>query len=82
MTVTLKNNLLQLLAFSSITITGADTADFTQTNTCGSSVAANSGCVVSVTFKPTATGTRTATLNLNDAANNSPQTISLTGTGR
>jgi uncharacterized repeat protein (TIGR03803 family) len=82
MTVTLKNNLLHPLAFSSITITGADPADFTQTNNCGSSVAANSGCVVSVTFTPTATGTRTATLNLNDAANNSPQTISLTGTGR
>jgi uncharacterized repeat protein (TIGR03803 family) len=82
MTVTLKNNLLQPLAFSSITITGADPADFTQTNTCGSSVPANSGCVVSVTFTPTATGTRTATLNLNDAANNSPQTISLTGTGK
>jgi hypothetical protein len=32
-------------------------------------------------FKPTATGTRTATLNVNDGANNSPQTIFLTGTG-
>jgi hypothetical protein len=82
MTVTLKNNLLQPLAFSSMTITGADPADFTQTNNCGSSVAANSGCVVSVTFTPTATGTRAATLNLNNAANNSPQIISLTGTGK
>jgi hypothetical protein len=35
-----------------------------------------------VTFTPTATGTRTATLNVNDSANNSPQTVSLTGTGK
>jgi len=82
MNVTLKNNLLQPLAFSSITITGANPADFAQTNTCGNSVAANSGCVISVTFEPAATGSRTATLNLNDGANNSPQTVSLTGTGR
>jgi hypothetical protein len=35
-----------------------------------------------VTFTPTATGTRTATLNVNDSANNSPQQVSLTGTGK
>jgi hypothetical protein len=35
-----------------------------------------------VTFKPTATGPRSATLNVNDSANNSPQTVSLTGTGK
>jgi hypothetical protein len=34
-----------------------------------------------VVFKPAATGTRTATLNVNDGANNSPQTVSLKGTG-
>jgi hypothetical protein len=31
---------------------------------------------------PQATGARTATLNVNDSANNSPQTVSLTGTGK
>jgi uncharacterized NAD-dependent epimerase/dehydratase family protein len=56
--------------------------DFAQTNTCGSSVAAKGKCTISVTFTPRATGTRTSTLKLNDGANNSPQTVSLTGTGK
>jgi hypothetical protein len=78
--VTLKNNLLTTLTISP-TFTGADSDDFAQTNTCGGSLAAESTCTISVTFSPLATGTRTATLNVNDGANNSPQTVSLTGTG-
>jgi hypothetical protein len=81
-TVTLRNNLLTTLTISSLTFNGADPNDFAQTNTCGGGPAAQSTCTISVTFKPTATGTRTATLNVNDSANNSPQTVSLTGTGK
>jgi hypothetical protein len=80
--VTLRNNLLTALTISSITFTGADPGDFAETDTCDGSVAAQSSCTISVTFKPTATGTRTATLNVNDTANNSPQQVSLTGTGK
>jgi hypothetical protein len=81
-TVTLRNNLLTTLTISSFTFNGADPGDFAQTNTCGGGPAAQSTCTISVTFKPVATGTRTATLNVNDSANNSPQTVSLTGTGK
>jgi hypothetical protein len=35
-----------------------------------------------VVFTPTATGTRTGKLNVADNASNSPQTSSLTGTGK
>jgi hypothetical protein len=35
-----------------------------------------------VTFTPTGTGTRTGKLSVSDSANNSPQTSSLTGTGK
>jgi hypothetical protein len=80
--VTLRNNLLSALTVSSITFTGADPGDFAETDTCDGSVAAQSSCTISVTFKPAATGTRTATLNVNDSANNSPQQVSLTGTGK
>jgi hypothetical protein len=52
------------------------------TNTCGSSVPAKGKCTISVTFTPGATGARSATINVNDSANNSPQTVSLTGTGK
>ncbi|MFD8569817.1 choice-of-anchor D domain-containing protein [Streptomyces sp. NPDC059639] len=59
----------------------AASGDFIQTNTCGSSLAAGSSCNVSVTFKPTASGTRTGTLTVNSNASNSPLTVALSGTG-
>jgi len=79
--VLLGNNLTTALPIS-ITFTGADPSDFAQTNACNGSVAARSSCTISVTFTPTATGKRTATMNINDSANNSPQTLALTGTGQ
>ena len=81
--VTLTNNLSTALAVGAITFTGADPGDFASpANTCGGSLAAKSKCTISVTFTPTATGTRTATMYVNDSANNTPQTVSLTGTGK
>jgi hypothetical protein len=79
--VTLKSNLLTTLTISSVGFTGANPRDFAQTNTCGGSLLAQSTCTITVTFKPTAKGTRTAALSVNDSANNSPQTVSLAGTG-
>lgn len=79
-TVTLTNNLPTALPFG-ISFTGADPNDFAATNNCSSSVPAKSHCSISVTFTPGATGKRTATLNVNDSANKSPQTVSLSGTG-
>lgn len=64
---------------SSVAVTG----DFTQTNTCGTSIASGASCSVSVVFTPTATGSRTGTLSV--VATQSSQSItlmsSLTGTG-
>ncbi|SNS75117.1 hypothetical protein SAMN05421770_102179 [Granulicella rosea] len=42
----------------------AATGDFTQTNTCGTSVASLGNCTISVTFRPTAVGARTGTLSI------------------
>ena len=56
--------------------------DFTiASNTCGSSVAAGTSCTVGLTFKPTATGTRLATLEVTYTGAGSPQTMLLLGTG-
>ena len=64
-------------------ITPSTTGDFSiSTTTCGSSLAAKSTCTFSVVFKPTQTGTRTGTLQVSDSAVGSPQTSSLTGTGK
>ncbi len=79
--VTLTNNLPTALTITGTSFTGTAAADYAQTNTCGSSVAAKATCRISVTFTPQATGVRPATLSVSDNANNSPQTVSLTGTG-
>ena len=75
--LTLTNNQDLALNISSIAATG----DFSETNNCGSSIAAGAACTISVTFKPTATGTRTGSLTIIDDAASSPQTVSLSGTG-
>src|SRR5205807_528330 len=75
--VTLANNQSVSLSITSIATNG----DYAQTNTCGTSVAANSSCTISVTFTPTTTGTRTGTLTVTDNGLGSPQTASLTGVG-
>jgi hypothetical protein len=79
--VILNNGLTTALTINSIFGNGADPGDFNQTNDCGSSVAAGASCTINVTFTPKATGSRTATLNISDTAPNSPQQVSLSGTG-
>ena len=79
--VTLNDTGTSALTLTSLALSGANPGDFIQTNNCGSSVAAGANCTISVTFKPTAIGTRTATLSMADSAVGSPQTVSLSGTG-
>jgi len=80
-TVTLTNTGKVTLSISNITVAGANSGDFAQTSTCGASVAAGANCSLSVTFAPTAMGSRTASLSISDNASGSPQSVSLTGTG-
>jgi parallel beta-helix repeat protein len=74
-TVTVSNPTSSAASVASISASG----DFAQTNTCGSSIAANGSCTVSVTFTPTAGGTQTGSLTVN--AGGVTDTVSLTGTG-
>jgi Beta-propeller repeat/Cep192 domain 4/Abnormal spindle-like microcephaly-assoc'd, ASPM-SPD-2-Hydin len=77
--VTLTNAAATPLAISNIGVTAGSA--FSETNNCGSTLAADKSCVISVVFSPAATGSASATLTVNDAASGSPQTASLTGTG-
>lgn len=78
-TFTLANN--QPVSLTSIAI--STSGDFAvSTTTCGTSLATRAKCTISVTFTPTAAGTRTGQLVINDSASNSPQTSDLTGTGK
>lgn len=79
--ITLSNTGTATLTISSIAITGTNSSDFSETNTCGASVAASANCSISVTFKPTANGARSASVSITDNASGSPQSVSLTGTG-
>lgn len=65
------------MGINSISVTG----DYSQSTTCGSSLAANSSCKVFVTFTPTACGTRYGVLTIVDSDGASPQLINLTGIG-
>src|SRR5208282_3531566 len=80
-TITLSNTGNAALTLTSIALTGTNPGDFAETNNCGSSVTAGANCTMSVTFTPTASGTRTAAVTLTDNATGSPQTVSLSGTG-
>jgi hypothetical protein len=81
MPVTLTNTGATALTIDSIAIAGKDPLDFTQTNNCPASLKMKSSCTIDVTFKPTATGSRTGSVVITDNAQNSSQSISLSGTG-
>lgn len=64
-----------------ISVTGADPGDFTETDTCSENpLGANKNCLIDVTFKPESAGSRSALIQILDSAPGSPQTIPLSGT--
>jgi CSLREA domain-containing protein len=81
-TVTLSNTGNGSLTINSIAATG-DFAVQTNntTNPCLTSLAPENQCTISVTFTPTATGTRNGTLSVTNNDLGSPQTAILSGTG-
>jgi hypothetical protein len=79
--VTLTNLGRSALTITSVTITGAQSGGYLQSNTCGNSVAANGNCQIKLTFTPSASGVRNATVIITDNATNSPQTVGLSGAG-
>jgi hypothetical protein len=80
-TVTITNNAVVTLTLNGGNITGANAGDFAMTTTCGSSLAPGASCMFSVTFTPTATGSRSAMLNISDNGGGSPQIVALSGNG-
>jgi Beta-propeller repeat/Abnormal spindle-like microcephaly-assoc'd, ASPM-SPD-2-Hydin len=76
-TITLTNTGALALQISHIQASSS----FDETNNCGNSLAANTSCIVSITFTPTTEGQVIGTVTFTDTAPDSPQTLSLTGTG-
>lgn len=77
-TITLTSTGTVDLDFTSITASG-DT--FSQTNDCPATLAPDESCTLSVSFEPTVAGFFEGTVTLVDNANDSPQTITLSGKG-
>jgi len=80
-TVTVTNTGSSTLNFGSITTSG----DFllkTVAKSCKTTLAPAAICVIKVQFKPTQIGVRTGTLTINDNAPDTPQLVSLSGTGK
>jgi hypothetical protein len=65
-----------------ITLVGENFLCFSETNTCGKSVAPGGKCSIAVTFKPRKTGSLAGQLKFTDDAGNTPQLVNLSGSGK
>jgi hypothetical protein len=79
--LTVTNSLQVTLSIASISVTGTNAADFSETNNCPSTLPVGASCTIEVTFTPTQIGPRTAAITITDNAPDSPQSVALSGTG-
>ncbi|MGH9453624.1 MAG: choice-of-anchor D domain-containing protein [Terriglobia bacterium] len=76
--VTLTNPGTSVLSIAKIAVSG----DFTAEDSCGTTVSPNGACTIAVSFRPSQCGDATGSLTITDNATNSPQLVTLSGTGR
>jgi hypothetical protein len=69
------------VGFNGVSVIGANPGDFLVSSNCPANITKGASCNITVAFAPLATGARTATLQIGDSASNSPQLVTLTGTG-
>jgi hypothetical protein len=74
--IIIKNEDSSAVAFPVIALSGTDSTDFTHTSDCHDRLESHATCTISVFFKPTGGGTRTAVLTIG-----SSRRVSLTGIG-
>jgi sugar lactone lactonase YvrE len=80
--VVLSNTGTAALNITGVSISGTNPTDFSFTSGCGTSLAAGSSCNISVNFTPASAASFSATLSVADNASGSPQSVTLTGTGK
>ncbi|MGZ3630495.1 MAG: choice-of-anchor D domain-containing protein [Ktedonobacteraceae bacterium] len=83
-TVTLTNSGNATLTIHSIGLSGPNSGDFHQHNTCpsgSSTLAVGASCFINVTFTPKAEGNLSASLAITDNASGSPHSVALSGSG-
>jgi len=79
--ITVTNKGGTAMSITGIALAGINAGDFSLVKTCGTSLAAGASCSIGVSFKPSATGSRSAALTLSDDGGGSPQKVTLTGNG-
>jgi hypothetical protein len=79
MTVTLTNPGTLPLTVSGVSVVGAVNSNFTETNNC-TTVAVNGSCTINVTFAPTTTGQKSASVRIVSNAASSPDSFLVSGT--
>jgi 6-phosphogluconolactonase (cycloisomerase 2 family) len=79
--ITLTNTGFATLTVGTISITGTNSGDFSQTNNCTATLTSGANCTFTVTFTPQAVGTRAASLNIADNSVGNPHSVALSGEG-
>lgn len=79
--ITLTNIGTATMNISSIGFSGANSADYSQNNNCGASLAQGSTCTINVTFTPLTNGLRIAAVSVASNTATSPDTMTLSGPG-
>jgi hypothetical protein len=80
-TVSITNANVVPLPITGIAIGGSNARQFSQTNECGSEILTGAACTISVTFKPTSSGSKSAKITITPGGGASKKTVSLSGTG-
>ena len=82
-TQTITMNSSGAVGLSNVLVTpgGTNSADFPYASTCATILAANASCTVTVSFKPSVATAESATLTFSSNGMNSPQVVTLSGTG-
>jgi Abnormal spindle-like microcephaly-assoc'd, ASPM-SPD-2-Hydin len=77
LSLTLTNSGTSMLQVAAISASG----NFQQSTTCGTQLAAGASCAITVVFTPNAEGSLSGAVSIHDNAADTPQKISLSGTG-
>jgi hypothetical protein len=79
--ITLTNVDNSNLAITGVNVTGANPGDFLLQKQCRSGLTSGSSCTLNVAFRPTAAGTRTASVSISYQGLDSPQVVLLSAFG-
>ncbi len=79
--VTVTNSGTGPLTGITISLTGTDTARFSQTSNCPTTLGAGASCTINATFTPADAKTYSAAISIADNATGAPQSVGLSGSG-